>query len=64
MVQVICFQICTDDNGDVQHGRFQRQVLVETSRKEIIPLISVQQCVQLVHYSLTGGCGGREVPSY
>ena len=60
MAQVTCFNISTDDNGDIQYGRFQCPFLLKTACKEIIPLSSVQQHVHLVHDCLTGECGFQE----
>jgi hypothetical protein len=60
MVQVICFRISTDDNGDIQYGLFQCPVLVKTTYKEIIPSSSVKQRVHLVHDCLSGECGFEE----
>ena len=60
MVQVICFTVCTDDEGDIQYGRFQCPVLVKTASKKIILSSSVQQHVYLVHDCLRGKCGFEE----
>ena len=64
MVQVTCFNIFTDDNGDIQYGRFQCPVLLKTAYKEIIPSSSVQQRVHLVHDCLAGECGFEESNHY